>query len=277
MRKMFVYSLFGKHFGFWNAIPYILLLNSEVYPDFEMKFLVEESCQDMDSFKLLKKVSERFNSIHIEIINETSIGLKLTIWRMKPLWDDDIDYLFCRDMDYTINVLAKKSVEYFLSQSECIIHAMRSYKLHSTPLMAGMCGFKVKPVRDKIKSLANTFGDYVDFGRKQVEYCKDWRWGCDQALLRDFFRGAGMYQFILDCPQYDAPVQLDKVDSNYCPVSKYSSIDLPNCNMEVLKLSDSFIIPKFFTGKTFFHTPIQLEAVLKLCKSGISKFVRGLL
>jgi len=274
MRKMFSYVLFGKdieQLKFWNAIPYILLMNSEVYPDFEMKFLVEKSCQDMEQFKFLKDASERFNSIYIKIIDESSTGLKLTLWRMKPLWDDDIDYLFCRDIDYAVNILAKKSVEYFLSQSACIIHGMRSYKLHSIPLMAGMCGFEVKSVRKKILTLAKTFEEYVNFGKKNVSSCKDWKWGCDQALLKAFFGNVGMYSSVLDCPQYDAPLKLLGFNGRLCSVNNYSSIDLPNCNMEILKLSDSFTK---FTGKTFFHVPIQFGAILKLSHSEMSKFVR---
>jgi len=274
MRKMFSYVLFGKgieHLKFWNATPYILLLNSEVYPDFEMKFLVEKSCQDMEQFKFLKDASERFNSVHIEIIDEPSVSLKLTLWRMKPLWDDDIDYLFCRDMDYAVNIFAKKSVEYFLSQSACIVHSMRSYKLHTTPLMAGMCGFEVKSVRKKILTLVRTFGEYVNFGKKNVAYCKDWRWGCDQALLRTFFGNVGMYSSVLDCPQYDAPSKLPGFDGRLCSINSYSSMELSDCNMEVLKLSDSF---SKFTGKTFFHTTSQFEAILKLSRSEMSKFIK---
>jgi len=274
MRKVFSYVLFGKdieQLKFWNAIPYILLINSEVYPDFEMKFLVEKSCQNMGQFKFLKDASERFNLIHIEIIDEPSAGLKLTLWRMKPLWDDDIDYLFCRDIDYAVNIFAKKSVEYFLSQSVCIVHGMRSYKLHTTPLMAGMCGFEVKSVRKKISTLARTFGGYVNFGKKNVAYCKDWRWGCDQALLRAFFGNVRMYSSVLDCPQYDAPSKLQGFDGRLCSVNNYSSMGLSDCNMEVLKLSDSF---SKFTGKTFFHTTSQLGAILKLSHSEVSKFIR---
>ncbi len=274
MRKMFSYVLFeaDERFPrFLNSIPYILLMNSEIYPDFEMKFFVEKSCQDTDRFKLLKEVSEQFDSVYIEIIDEPSVNLKLTIWRMKPLWNDDIDYLFCRDMDYAINILAKKSVEYFLSQSPCIIHGMRSYKLHSTPLMAGMCGFEVRPVRRKILTLAKTFEEYINFGEEHVDYCKDWRWGCDQTLLKKFFGKARMYPFILDCPQYDAPFVLKGFNGRLCPVCSYSSIELSNCNMEVLRLSNSFTK---FTGKMFFHRDFQFDSILKLSHSEMSKFIK---
>lgn len=274
MRKMFSYVLFGKSTKFWNGIPFTLLINSEVYPDFEMKFFVDKQNLDMPQFGLLEKVSKQFPSVHIEIMDESSQNLKLTIWRMKSLWEDSVDYMFCRDMDYAVSILARKSVEYFLQQSSCIIHGMRSYCLHSTPLMAGMCGFEVRSVLKRISFLAETFEDYLSFGKANVEYCKDWRWGCDQALLRDFFRVAQLYPFILDCFQCDAPLKINNFNGKRCPEAIYSLIELSNCNMEVLGLSDSFTK---YTGKTFACTYTQVNDIAELCKSEMSKFVKSLL
>lgn len=271
---MFSYVLFGTDNKFWNGIPLTLLINSDVYPDFEMKFFVDECSLNAPYFGLLERVSKQFPLVHIEIIDEPSKSLKLTIWRMKPLWEDDIDYLFCRDMDYAVNVLARRAVEYFLSQSSYIIHGMRSYCLHSTPIMAGMCGFEVKSVLERVSSLAKTFGEYLNFGETKVEYCKDWRWGCDQALLRDFFRTAKLYSSVLDCSQYDAPLVINDFDGKHCPEAVYSSIELSNCNMEVLNLSNSFTK---YTGKTFACCHTHINAIAELCKSEMSKFVRSLL
>lgn len=268
---MFSYVLFGIDPKFWNGIPYTLLMNSVVYPDFEMKFFVHESSLKALRFEMLKKASERFDSIHLHIIKEPCEQLKLSIWRMKPLWEDNIDYLFCRDMDYAVNFLAKKSVEYFLLQSVCIIHGMRSYKLHTTLLMAGLCGFKVKPVREKISMLAKTFRDYINFGKKNVKYCKNWKWGCDQALLRDFFIRVKMTSSILDCPQYDAPKSVHISDAKYCPVNNYSSMKLPDSVMKILEVSDSFTR---YTGNTFMCTYGQVSKIMGFCNNEISEFVK---
>ena len=95
MKKLLSYVLFGTEGRFWNNIPYILMANAATYPDFHMKFYVHRDCVNYTLFPLLSEPAKAFDNIEIEVVDEPIQGTRLTIWRMKPLWEDDADYLFC--------------------------------------------------------------------------------------------------------------------------------------------------------------------------------------
>lgn len=272
MKKLLSYVLFGGEERFWNNIPYLLITNSFVYQDFHMKFFVHEDCIKSSLFSLLGEPARKFDNIEIEIVNEPVKGTKLTIWRMKPLWEDDVEYLFCRDIDYAITDLERKSVEYFIKQTDRSICSIRSYHLHTTPLMAGLCGFKVKEVYEKIKNRASSFAEYIDFGIKNVEYCKNWWWGCDQALLRDFFSPL-LNSCLLDCVVQNAPKKVGRIKSKLCLPSEYDKVELPLCNKKVLEFGSSL---SGFVGQPFICNSTQLKQLMDLDNNEMVEIFRKL-
>lgn len=205
MKKLISYVLWGNHCRYLHNIPYLLIANSCIYPDFTMRFYVHKESMGYTNTTLLEKVAEEFSNVELEIIDTSIKGTQLSILRMKPLWEEDIDYLFCRDIDYAVSTLEKKSVDYFLCQKECIIQGIRSYIYHKMPLMGGLTGFDVKQVYEKIKLVAPTFEDYVEWGIENVYKCGKGQWGCDQSLLMEFFKYMKLYKCVLNCPLGQAP------------------------------------------------------------------------
>lgn len=236
-----------------------------------MMFFVHKESLGGNYFSLLEEASKEFDNIELEVIDESYKGTQPTTWRMKPLWDKSVDYLFCRDVEYAINKLERKSVEYFIGQDKCCIHGIRSYHLHTTPYMAGMCGFEVKKVREKIKNLASSFEEYIDFGVKNVGYCKDWIWGCDQALLRDFFGKCGMFNLTLDCPQFTAPERVTGFNAVLCLPSEYEDVEIPFCNNKMLEFSNSL---SGFTGLSFICDGRNFDKILECTDNKLSKLVK---
>lgn len=271
MKKLLSYMLFGEEGRYWNNIPYLLIANSFIYDDFHMKFFVHEACTESPFFPLLEGPAKKFSNIEIEVLNEPVDKMKLTIWRMKPLWESDADFLFCRDLDYAITDLERKSVEYFTEYSTKGFCGIRSYHLHTVMLMAGLCGFRVKDMCKKVKEYASSFEEYLQFGIKNVNYCKDWRWGCDQALLRDFFRPFLKDSF-LDFPIQTAPQKIATVNVSLCVTSKYDKIKL-SCNEKILDFSTSL---SGFLGQPFICKTAQLQEMMSIATNETVEFYRRL-
>jgi hypothetical protein len=272
MKKIISYVLFGNEGRYWGNISYILVANSAIYPDFNMRFYIHRESTELPGFLMLRKMSESFPTIEIEILDDVYVGTKLTNWRMKPLWEDDVDILLCRDLDHITNMLERKAVQYFLNHSEHYIMGIRSYSLHTTPYMAGLCGFRCPKIRGEIRGIIPTFDDYIKWGTEKVSYCKDWRWGCDQALLRDFFNHVGMYGKSLDCPQFTASLKISQFEPKTVVPGEYCNEELPNCSLPALNYSDS--IAPGFTGAPTTATTNQILDLIKIVNNEMGRMVR---
>jgi len=272
MKKILSYVLWGNEGRYWGNVPYILVANSSIYPDFIMRFYVHRDAASHSLFSLLETLADKFENVELEVVGESYSGTQLTTWRMKPLWEEDVELLFCRDLDYIINAPARQSVQYFLNHPEHLIHNMRSYHLHTAPYMAGLCGFRCPQVRQKIEPFAASFLKYIEWGQGNVAYCRDWRWGCDQALLRDFFGHCGLYPFTMDCPQFTAPEKIYGYNPVMVKYEVYQNIGLPTCNVPVLAYSD-FISPSF-TGQPVTATTDQVQAMIEIVNNEMGEAVK---
>lgn len=272
MKNLITFVLFGKDPRYWSNVPYLLVANSAIYQDFSMRFYIHEESMEIKMFEMLQEVSRVNKTVEIEIIREPYIGTKLTTWRVKPLWENDINILLCRDSDYAINMLERKSVEYFMYKSDCVVQGIRSYHLHTAPYMAGLCGFKVKEASSYIKSKAGTFNDFISWGVKNVSYCSDWRWGCDQAILRDFLYYAGLYSVTMDCPQYTAPLKICSFPAKLVCPDVYEKMSVKNCCGKALLYSES--ISPSFTGQPWSCNTDQIRHLCRLVENSISEIVR---
>lgn len=138
--------------------------------------------------------------------------------------------------------------------------------------MAGMCGFKIKEMHAIIKGKAPTFDSYLKFGVNFVGYCKDWRWGCDQALLRDFFHPF-LEEHFLDFPIQTAPKNIASVNVALRLPDDYKKIKLPLCNKAVLNYSSSL---SNFAGQPFACKGEQLRRLMSIADNKTVRFFKKL-
>ena len=272
MKKIISFVLFGTEGRYCGNMAYNLIANSSIYPDFHLRFYVHKNSMETKGFKLLKTVADKIPTVELETIDTDYQGTMLTTMRMKPLWEEEVEFLFCRDLDSIINSLERMSVEYFMKSGKGI-HGIRSYVLHTVPFLAGLCGFKRSVIIDKIKKIAPTFEDYIKWGMEKVDYCKKgWIWGCDQALLRDFFSSLGLYNKALDCPQFTAPLTIAGYNPTMAPMSRYEKIKIVNCDMKVLEYSNS--ISKGFTGSPLLANTDQVYHLMEISNSPVNDAVK---
>lgn len=152
MKQIVSLCVFGKDEEFWKFTLPAIIINKIVYKDFIIRLYV--SSMDINHV-LISALRELSNNTFFElvIVDKPYLSLEVTIWRMLPLWDKDVDVFLCRDVDAYPTSMEVKSTYYFLNHSEYDIHGIRSCASHSgLYLMAGLCGFR----KEKLKDLPGT-------------------------------------------------------------------------------------------------------------------------
>jgi len=266
VKKLISYVLFGeeKH---WCNVPWVLVSNSAIYPEYHMRFYIHKDVIGHPKFQMLQEVSDQFPHVEIEVIEEGYQGTQLTTWRMRPLWEDDVEILLCRDLDHATNKMERKAVQYFMDHERFLIHGIRSYSLHSIPYLAGLCGFRVQGLKSRVLKNSPTFEHYMQWGKDNVEYCSDWRWGCDQALMKAFFSHRTFSDVSLDCPQYTARDKIAQYNPTTVLLSLYESISLPHCDQGCLNFSES--VAPSFTGQPWNASTDYMKEMIKKADNGI--------
>jgi hypothetical protein len=146
---------------------------------------------------------------------------------------------------------------------------------HTIPLLAGLCGFRCVEVRGLIKSIAPTFDDYIDWGKRHVSMCKSWTWGCDQALLRDFLGQTELHKYTLDCPQQTAPLHIIGYNPHTLQQENYQDIHMPECNMDALVYSQS--VSPGFAGLAVVVYGDQVKELITIANTSLGDAVRSYL
>ena len=272
MKNVISYVLCGDEDKRWIDLTYAIVANSAIYPNFVSRFYIHESGKASRFYPFIVSLAEKFPElIDIEIIGEPIVGTKLTCYRVKPIWEDDVNILLCRDLDHITNAPERKSVEWFM-QHVGSLHSIRSYHLHTVPYMAGLCAFKCQDVKPRAIKVAPTFQDYLNWSSKNVKACKDWRWGCDQAILRDFFGACGLYKDSMDCPQLTAPLKIHDYPAILVKETVYEKVVPTYCNMLALAYSTS--IAPSFTGQPIDAQPVQIITLADIVNNDISNMIK---
>ena len=273
MKNVISYVLWGDEEGRWVDLTYAIVANSAIYPEFISRFYIHESGKASRFYPFIVSLAEKFPGlVEIEIIDEPIVGTKLTCYRTKPIWEDDVDILLCRDLDHITNAPERKSVEWFVWHIESLICSVRAYSLHTVPYMAGLCAFRCPEVKQRIIKTAPTFQDYLDWGSKKVGYCKDWRWGCDQAILRDFFGACKLYKDSMDFPQFTAPLTLSDYPALLVKEDVYEKVVPLKCNIAALMYSN--LIAPSFTGQPYDAQPSQVVELAEIINSDITNTIK---
>ena len=96
-------------------------------------------------FRFLEEL-ERRSLIRLRNCGEAKTLCGAMLWRMDPLFRDDVDLVVCRDIDSLFMPRDRKMIEAF-EASRGIIHGINDSESHSIPLLGGMCAFKGDPFR----------------------------------------------------------------------------------------------------------------------------------
>lgn len=152
--KVLSFSIFDSC-GDWQVLFYIrgLYFNCAmakiVYPDFQVHVIVERSVYIKYS-EFFQQLVKQFD-VKITIKDEESLCLMM-LWRLLPVFDEQNEYVFCRDTDALVTFKEAKEVYDFVNYGQYTVNGLHDNPAHSLPLLGGMCGFKCQPLREKYGS-----------------------------------------------------------------------------------------------------------------------------
>lgn len=179
--KVISYSLFGYNkerqadcFDFNSYLRGFMInlrMNRLIFPEWETRIHTDQSTYD--AFKLL------LNNLPIKVVICEPAPLCLgMLWRMKPLFDETVELVLCRDLDSPATYKEAQCVKYWMNRDKAA-HAITDSVSHNLPMLGGMIGFK----------RAN-FKDYTGFSSweqmvegKGIDYSRK---GSDQDFLNKY-------------------------------------------------------------------------------------------
>lgn len=214
MNKIISYSLFDKkknydemrswdehkHLSsrYWTNIPTLVLVNTLLYPKYEMKLFIHPSIKENPLFPLLSYLDtnkEHFNFSLVELSLDYS-GREPSLWRFIPIWDKNREVVLTKDLDSLPNTSELKCSRLF-ELSDCEIMTIRSHPNHNhqmraVRMLAGLSGFK--------PSMMGDIGEYESFYQHALTL---WEWGLDQEALIEHFLEKKSYGYLvkkfMDC------------------------------------------------------------------------------
>lgn len=218
--------LFGTQTRYWYTLLPAVIANLELYPGWNVRLHVSKDVRQHPASDLLDKLSDALG-VRFQVFEfpEDYADQEPSMWRMRPLWDTNVERFMCRDVDSVPSTKEIQAVRVWL-RTRHPIQSIRSYHLHTTLLMAGLCGFHnppLQPIRDAVPS----FKDYIGLYHQHATQSKNFTWGCDQEMLRIMFGGSVplLLDFpIGDCPYHSGPIEHVKKEVTYAE----SVFDLPS-------------------------------------------------
>lgn len=271
MNNIISYALFGDP-KFWGAVPAALLIARLTYPHFHPRIYVSKEFSQDSRMEFITKICVLDRNITYEIIEEELIRTKGTVYRMKPLWENNTGFLICRDLDAFPLPLEVSGTNRFLG-SQQYIHSFRSHHLHTTSLLAGLCAFNASALRQN-KKIPQSFKEYLKLGESNTQ-CPNWQWGCDQELLRRAFYGQdkSLIQHTVDMPVGKAPLRIHGYDPIVLLPKEYENQYLSDCFTPIFPR----FIPKIhYLGEKYWLDKKDYEFLFQFEHPVISLFHRVL-
>lgn len=147
------YSLFAdsryKTENYTDSIPYVVAACRALFPKWEVWIYHDACVQEARSWAFLEKMQELDEIKLIPMGDSISLGYS-KLWRFKPLWEEGVEYLLCRDVDSIETYRNRRAVEQFIADGAGI-HVLSDCETHKgISIMAGMCGLKVSCFLDRL-------------------------------------------------------------------------------------------------------------------------------
>lgn len=259
--------LFGTQTRYWYTLLTAIVSNLELYRGFSIRMYISADVRSHPISGILDDLAAKL-PFQVFEIDGAYTATEPSMWRLRPLWDfsPDPDFIFlCRDVDSVPTTEELQAVRLWQSTSYPI-HSIRSFHLHDTLLMAGLCGFRPGAMRFAVEQVTS-FDHYVELYRQHASQCPNFVWGCDQEGLRMMF--SNMRPYIFDCPIGNCGPHSEALGIPTAPKETTFSIRLDDTNSDLRRIcDDTMSVPwgefKGFAGRPIGDTRAQLQEILKL-------------
>lgn len=152
MTKLISYSLFEAPCEVFERRAYVrgfywnARMNNLIYPDWRTH--LEIDYQTYDEYRNLFDWLVENNNLSIRLNHEGSLPLcEGMLWRMKPIWKEDVSHVLCRDADAITTYREAQRIQDWV-ESEFPISSLHDAPGHSG-LMGGMAGFRTSEFKSQ--------------------------------------------------------------------------------------------------------------------------------
>ena len=195
-KKVLSYSFFRNdesgyehpNAGFYQGIFFSTYIaptvraNRQLYPTWEIWVHHDDRVREFPCFAMMEKMHTR-GVIRLVPCGVAEELCEAMLWRMKPVWDDEVDVVLCRDLDALTTPREVEAVHRWLA-SGSPFHGITDNPAHTPQmLMGGMVGFRC----DEVRSWLPSYESFISSIRKhRIDLS---RHGADQKGLNAMFRG----------------------------------------------------------------------------------------
>ena len=256
--------LFGTQTRYWYTLLTSIVANLELYKGFSVRLYISADVRSHPISSILDELSDKLPFQVFEIPG-AYIATEPSMWRMRPLWEPMIESFLCRDIDSVPTSEELQAVRLW-ENSSYSVHSIRSFHLHDTLLMAGLCGFRPANIQFVTQQVPS-FDHYVELYKQHASQCPNFVWGCDQEALRMLF--SNMRPYIFDCPIGNCGPHHETLGIPTSPKATTFSVSLDDLNVSLRRICDeTMAVPwgdfKGFAGRPIGDTRAQLHEILKL-------------
>lgn len=130
---------------FINFLPAVIRAHHIAWKGWELRIHHDDRVRDFAYFKALE-IMDREGLIKLVPMGKADTLTGSMLWRLAPVFDEDVDWVVCRDLDSMPMHRDRKMVEEAMA-SGAEAHAILDSESHSGPLMGGMTAFRSRVVR----------------------------------------------------------------------------------------------------------------------------------
>ncbi len=195
MKKVISLALFGDGTRYAAYTPAFVRAHLTLFPQaegWELRVHHDDHLDSTEGGRLLRALAAR-GLVRLVAMGEAPLT-RAMLWRMTPVWDPEVDYVFARDIDALPTPRDRACCDRFI-ESGCDVHTVHDSRSHDG-IMGGLSGYQAETFR-QITGFTSpaemvAFGDGVNDGQ--------WaRHGFDQEVLNRLVhvdhRGAGLALF----------------------------------------------------------------------------------
>lgn len=161
---------------FVNFLRTLVRAHHAVFPDWELRIHHDDRVRAFPEFAALERMRAA-GLLTLAAMGEAATLCGAMLWRLSPLWDEDVEIVMCRDLDSLPMHRDRKMVEEAMA-SGAVVHAILDSESHCGPYMGGTIAIRAAAFRDAFPRCRN-LGDFIAAHR----VCDLTRLGDDQRVL----------------------------------------------------------------------------------------------
>ena len=165
---------------FVQFLPMLIRAHYAIWPYWTIRIHHDDRVVELPYFRALEKMNE-VGLVELRFFGKSDsiCGANGMLARLRPIFDEDVEYVACRDVDSVPMPRDRRCVEEFIGSGR-VLHGINDHEQHSG-LMGGLTTIHAPKFRavvgvDSVEALMAKYGHDIDFTKH----------GSDQDLLNRF-------------------------------------------------------------------------------------------